>query len=175
MTVPENQWGYAKKWSGHIKTADELLEMLAKCISLDGNFVLNFGPKPDGALRTEELNLAKAIGDWMAVNKKAIYNGEYAGFAKQDWGYFIKSTGTNKTYMVVFNVPVSGLLRVTAPLHTVVTKAYDLDNSMQTYTPEEIGASTYFIHLHQQTPKKPFVIVLETGKGNGTGYEKAKT
>ncbi|NHA04343.1 alpha-L-fucosidase [Mucilaginibacter sp. HC2] len=175
MTVPENQWGYAKRWSGHIKTADELLEMLAKCVSLDGNFVLNFGPKPDGTFRTEELNLAKAIGDWMAVNKKAIYNGEYAGFAKQDWGYFIKNTGTNKTYMVVFNVPVSGLLRVTSPLHSVITKAYDLDNAMQTYIPEEIGASTYFIHLHQQTLKKPFVIVLETGKGNGTGYEKAKT
>ncbi|SEO95343.1 alpha-L-fucosidase [Mucilaginibacter gossypiicola] len=179
MTIPENQWGYAKTWQGHIKTADELLEMLAKCVSLDGNFVLNFGPKPDGTLRAEELSLAKAIGDWMTVNKEAIYNGEYAGFIKQDWGYFIKSTASNKIYMLVFNIPVSGVLRVATPSHMAIRKAYGLDNAASNYTSEEIGSSTYFIHPNQQiTPKKPFVIVLETGeeaKGQTGGYEKAKT
>ncbi|NOW96466.1 alpha-L-fucosidase [Mucilaginibacter sp. SG564] len=177
MTVPENQWGYGKVWKGHIKTTDELLEMLAKCVSLDGNFVLNFGPKPDGSLRTEELNLAKEIGEWMNTNKEAIYNGEYAGFAKQDWGYYIKKTGINKIYMLVFNVPVSGALKVVTPPHTVISKAYDLGNPAQNYVPEETGTFSCFIHLKQQAFKHPFVIVLETtdsNKNSGSQYQKAK-
>jgi len=177
MTVPENQWGYGKVWKGHIKTTDELLEMLAKCVSLDGNFVLNFGPKPDGSLRTEELNLAKEIGEWMNTNKEAIYNGEYAGFAKQDWGYYIKKTGINKIYMLVFNVPVSGALKVVTPPHTVISKAYDLGNPAQNYLPEETGTFSCFIHLKQQAFKHPFVIVLETtdsNKNSGSQYQKAK-
>ncbi|MGN8067755.1 alpha-L-fucosidase [Mucilaginibacter sp. 22184] len=177
MTVPENQWGYGKVWKGHIKTTDELLEMLAKCVSLDGNFVLNFGPKPDGSLRTEELNLAKEIGEWMNTNKEAIYNGEYASFAKQDWGYYIKKTGINKIYMLVFNVPVSGALKVVTPPHTVISKAYDLGNPAQNYVPEETGTFSCFIHLKQQAFKHPFVIVLETtdsNKNSGSQYQKAK-
>ncbi|QEM02589.1 alpha-L-fucosidase [Mucilaginibacter rubeus] len=178
MTVPENQWGYSKIWKGHIKTTDELLEMLAKCVSLDGNFVLNFGPKPDGTLRTEELDLAKGIGAWMDTNSEAIYNGEYAGLVKQDWGYYVKKTGTNKIYMLVFNVPVSGALNVVLPSRTAISKVYDLGGPGLSYVPEEIGTSTYFIHLKQQTFKRPFVLVLETAdnsKNSGAQYQKAKT
>lgn len=178
MTVPENQWGYNKAWNGHIKTADEIIEMLARCRSLGGNFVLNFGPKGDGTLRHEELDLAKKIGEWMHINGDAIYNTTYAGFDKQDWGYFTRKTGTNKVYMVVFNVPVSGALRVKLPAHTSIGKAYLLTDPGQIFVPEEIASREYFIHLKGELYKKPFVIVLETTsttKDNGKVYEEAKT
>ncbi len=42
MTIPENQWGYHSDWKGHVKTGNELIEMLVKAVALDGNFVLNF-------------------------------------------------------------------------------------------------------------------------------------
>ncbi|WP_087149059.1 alpha-L-fucosidase [Pedobacter lusitanus] len=178
MTVPENQWGYNAAWKGHIKTTDELLEMLAKCVSLDGNFVLNFGPKGDGSIRKEELSLAREIGDWMAVNQEAIYGCEYAGLEPQNWGYFTKKTGTDKIYMLVFNVPVSGALRVKLPVQTSISKAYRLGQPAQTFVPEEIQASESFIHLKTTSEKHPFVIVLETAKKTENPkvkYEKAKT
>ena len=177
MTVPENQWGYNAAWNGHIKNGNELIEMTARCVSLGGNFVLNFGPKGDGSIRQEEIKLAEEIGDWMKVNQEAIYNCEYAGYSKQDWGYFTKKTGTDKVYMIVFNVPVSGALRIKTPPKTIIKKAYLLADAQQSFVPEEISADEHFLHLKKSTNSKPFVIVLETLKAaqdNGTKYEKAK-
>lgn len=178
MTVPENQWGYNKAWKGHIKTANELIEMTAKSVSLGGNFVLNFGPQGDGAIRKEEKQLATQIGNWMKINNEAIYNCQYAGLEKQDWGYFTQKTGSNKLFMVVFNNPVSGAYRVKLPVKMGIIKAYPLVKSTQNLAIEEIHANEYFIHLKNQTGDQPFVIVLETKNSSGNSentYDKAKT
>lgn len=59
MTIPENQWGYHKDWSiSHIKTSNELIEMIVKTVSMGGNFLLNFGPSGTGAFRIEEQKIA---------------------------------------------------------------------------------------------------------------------
>jgi alpha-L-fucosidase len=176
MTVPENQWGYNKAWKGHIKSWQELVEMTAKSVSLGGNFVLNFGPQGDGAIRKEELQLAKEIGGWMKINESAIYNCEYAGLEKQDWGYYTKKQGSNKINMIVFNVPLSGKYRVKLPLKTRISKA-TLLGSTNALKIEEIRANEYFIELSHPETKDPFVITFETdvSKGSGQQYEKAKT
>jgi len=163
MTVPENMWGYNKAWKGHIKTADELIEMLAKCVSLNGNFVLNFGPKPDGTIRPEEMSLANAIGGWMQENSQAIYNCGYAGYDKQDWGYYTqKRDDANKTYLIVCNVPVSEAIRIKLPAGKMIKKIYLLNRPAETFEPEQIVGNEYFIHLKREERTQPFVIVLET-------------
>ncbi|RBL94071.1 alpha-L-fucosidase [Chitinophaga flava] len=175
MTVPENQWGYNAQWAGHIKTANELLEMLVKSVSLNGNFVLNFGPKADGTFRTEEQQLMTQIGQWMKINGEAVYNGTYAGFEKQDWGYYIRKAGTDSVYMVVFNIPVSGSLRVKMPAHTSLVS---VSLQQQTLTPELIGRNEYFIHLSGKQSDTPVVILLKTTSGENKekgNFEKAKT
>lgn len=178
MTVPENQWGYNKAWKGHIKTVNELIEMTAKSVSLGGNFVLNFGPQGDGAIRKEEQQLAAGIGSWMKTNGEAIYNCEYAGLDKQDWGYFTKKTGSNKLYMIVFNVPVSGAYRIKLPAKMGIGKAYLLTQPTQGLTKEEIHSNEYFIHLNRSSGNTPYVIVVETtanAGGSSNNYDKAKT
>ncbi|ALJ06117.1 alpha-L-fucosidase [Pseudalgibacter alginicilyticus] len=162
MTVPENQWGYQSNWEGHIKTSNELIEMIAKAVSLDGNFVLNFGPDGQGVIRSEETQLAKEIGDWMEVNNEAIYNGSYLNWEKQDWGYYTKSRKTNKIYMIVCNVPVSGMLRVKTTDKIDVIKASLIQEPTQGVDVEIIGKNEYFIHLKSFDFKKPFVLELET-------------
>jgi alpha-L-fucosidase len=74
MTIPENQWGYHSEWKGYVKSSFNLIEMLVKSVSLNGNFVLNFGPDGKGNIRPEESKIAKEIGDWMKINGEAIYN-----------------------------------------------------------------------------------------------------
>jgi alpha-L-fucosidase len=178
MTVPENQWGYNKAWKGHIKTVNELLEMTAKSVSLGGNFVLNFGPQGDGAIRKEEKQLAAGIGSWMKINAEAIYNCEYAGLDKQDWGYFTRKTESNKLYMVVFNEPLSGAYRIKLPAKMGIVKAYSLTKPTETLTKEEINSNEYFIHYKRPTGNQPFVIVVETTNATGNSnnvYDKAKT
>ncbi|WP_143307152.1 alpha-L-fucosidase [Chitinophaga vietnamensis] len=175
MTVPENQWGYHQHWTGHIKTANEIIEMLARSVSLGGNFVLNFGPKSDGTFRPEEQQLAQNIGRWMQKNGAAIYGGAYAGFDKQDWGYYIRKAGTDTVFMVVCNIPVSGNLRVKLPAQQTIVHAATMDQ--QDITPEVIGRNEYFVAVPKVAYDAPLVIVLKVAQaaGQGSGFEKAKT
>lgn len=177
MTIPENQWGYNAKWAGHIKSSNELIEMLVKSASLGGNFVINFGPKSDGTFRTEEVQRMQEIGRWMKINGSAIYGGTDAGFTKQDWGYYIRKSGTDSVYMVVCNVPVSGSLRVKLPAQITLIGVTSLEKNIISGTPELIGKNEYFIHLDHKNQDAPFVILLQTSKDsrdNGS-FEKAKT
>ena len=74
MTMTENSWGYHRTWSGNgWKTPLYLCEMLARCASMNGNFLVNIGPKPDGTIRTKEVARLDRIGTWLKVNGAAIY------------------------------------------------------------------------------------------------------
>jgi alpha-L-fucosidase len=164
MTIPENGWGYQEKWLGHWKTSYELIEMLAQCVSLSGNLVINFGPKGDGTFRPEEIKIAKEIGAWMDVNKEAVYNCEYAaGWIKQDWGYYTKKTNSDKMYMIVCNVPLSGNLKVQPPKGWTIKSAKILNDKKQILTLENIDYGGFFIRLPKNISSAlPFVIEMET-------------
>jgi alpha-L-fucosidase len=118
MTIPENQWGYHSAWTGYIKTSYDLIEMLAKSVSLNGNFVLNFGPDGQGVIRPEETQLAKEIGQWMKTNREAVYGCEYAGLETQGWGYYTKKG--NKLYLLVFNKPINNRLKLVFPKESLL-------------------------------------------------------
>ncbi|MCS3796387.1 alpha-L-fucosidase [Niastella sp. OAS944] len=178
MTIPENQWGYHKDWSlSYVKTPVELIEMLALTTSLGGNFLLNFGPQGDGAIRAEEKQIATAIGEWMKLNGEAIYGGDYAGFKKQDWGYYIKKEGTNKVYMIVCNQPLSGIAKVQTPEKVKIVKNYLLANPGQSLQIKETQKNQFNLYLPPVKTTTPYIIVLEVENGNGgTGqYQDAKT
>jgi len=161
MTIPENQWGYHKDWSiSHVKTANELIEMLVHSVSLNGNFLLNFGPKGDGSFRPEEVRLASEIGSWMKTNGAAIYGCGYAGLQKQDWGYFTRNGKSGKTYMVVCNVPVSGWLKVKVPRGKSVAGATRLDNGVPLDI-EKFDGDEFYVVLKNKSADRPFVITLE--------------
>ncbi len=55
------------------KPAGELIRMLADIVSKGGNLLLGFGPAPDGTFPKPALDRLADIGDWMAVNSRAIY------------------------------------------------------------------------------------------------------
>ena len=58
----------------------------------------------------EEKELAMALGCWMKRYGECIYGCDYAGWDKQDWGYYTRKG--QEVYMVVFNRPYLGLLKV---------------------------------------------------------------
>lgn len=166
MTVPENQWGYQSKWEGHVKSSDELIEMLVKAISLDGNFVLNFGPDSLGNIREEETKLAKEIGEWMTINSEAIYNSGYIEWEKQDWGYYTKNRLTGHIYMIVFNMPISGNLRVRTPKDIILDKTYLLENPNKKLVINKIKSNDFILQIKPTDFNKSFTIVLETSGTN---------
>ncbi len=114
MTIPPNGWGYMKDWSGlYIKTTDDLLDMLMQSVSMNGNFVLNFGPDGQGNMHPGEDKLAKEIGDWMKINGEAVYGVRHADLPPSKLGYYTKKGET--LYLTVFNRPVNNIVRIAIP------------------------------------------------------------
>ena len=56
------------------KLARELVHMLVDIVAKGGNLLLNIGPGPDGTWQEEAYDRLEEIGDWMKVNKEAIYD-----------------------------------------------------------------------------------------------------
>lgn len=168
MTIPENQWGYHSNWKGHIKNANELIEMIAKATSLDGNFVLNFGPKGDGGIRKEEQQLAKQIGEWMAKNGEAVYGCGMAKFKEQKWGYFTANPKTNALYMVVTNHPATGQLKVNVPQGTVIDQCVPIGSSASLKL-EKSTKNEYVIQAPKVKNNEIYVLKLTLKKGDSVG------
>ncbi len=139
--------------------------MVVHTTSMGGNFLLNFGPDGNGGFRKEERQIVESIGNWMAKNGEVIWDCGYAGWEKQDWGYFTRKNGSSSVNMIVFNQPVSGLLKVKV---TGGVKIRSARSGGKSYRVEEIAKNEYLIHFTEKQLKEPQVIVLETEK---TGKE----
>jgi len=188
MTIPENQWGYHSDWSlTYVKKPFELIEMLVKAVSLNGNFVLNFGPDGNGNIRPEETAIAKEIGAWMKVNSEAIYGCKNSSWEKQGWGYYTQK-GDNKLYLTVFNQPLNNRVRVKVPMCRdnkkviIIEKAYFLADK-KTATVKDAGrdkSGNVYYDINSPTPQTtyPYIIVLEireVNKDEKSAYQQALT
>jgi len=181
MTIPENQWGYHSDWSiSYVKKSFELIEMLVKAVSLNGNFVLNFGPDGNGNIRPEETQIASEIGAWMKVNSEAIYGCRHSSWEKQDWGFYTQKTdtlhGTTLQYLTVFNHPLNNQVRVKAPKSKddkkiiIINKAYflaDKQAALVKNAGRDKNGNVYY-DIESPTPHStsPYVIVLEVKEIN---------
>lgn len=174
MTIPPNGWGYMKDWSGiYTKTTDDLLDMLMKTVSMNGNFVLNFGPDGNGKMHPEEDQIAKEIADWMSINAEAVHGVRYVNLPKSKYGYF---TGKESDlYLSVFNRPVNNIIRIAFPKNAVEVPVHasilgemfelkishtDLGLDLDKYTYYDIQIPEGF------SPKRAFVIHMKLGKAN---------
>ncbi len=175
MTIPENGWGYAENWMGHWKSSYELIEMMVRSVSLGGNFVVNFGPKANGEFRNEEIIDAREMGEWMQQNKEAIYNCEYAGWDKQDWGYITKKRNENKFYLIVFNMPLSGKLKIKTDKLSLIEKAYPIALPQNQFLVEPMDNGNFYIDISSIKSKSPFVIAVVTKNAKGITVEDKKT
>lgn len=71
MTLNQS-WGYQAadvEW----KTPRELLRNLALCVRDNGNYLVSIGPRPDGSVQQEAIDLLTNIGGWMNRNGQSIY------------------------------------------------------------------------------------------------------
>jgi alpha-L-fucosidase len=111
MTMNDT-WGF-KQSDQHWKTAETLVRNLIDCASKGGNYLLNVGPTGAGLIPDASIERLKAVGDWMKVNRKAIYTTSASPFSRQlPWGRCTtKLNGKTTTlYLHVFDWPHDGEL-----------------------------------------------------------------
>jgi len=65
------QWSW--KPDDDIKSASDVIHILATCIGGDGNLLLDVGPMPDGRIEPRQVDVLKQVGDWLNQNGESIY------------------------------------------------------------------------------------------------------
>ena len=78
MTLNDS-WGYHKA-DDNWKTPKTIVNNLITCARGGGNYLLNIGPKPDGAIPQESIEILQAVGKWTSRNGAAIYATERNDF-----------------------------------------------------------------------------------------------
>ena len=67
-----DSWGY-QPFDKKYKSPNMIIRTLVDCISMGGNLLLDIGPKADGTIPAEQLNILKQLGRWTHKHATAIY------------------------------------------------------------------------------------------------------
>ncbi|MGA1530993.1 MAG: alpha-L-fucosidase [Kiritimatiellia bacterium] len=106
MTLNET-WGY--KVDDHDwKSVTTLVRNLVDVVSKGGNYLLNIGPKADGTIPPESVELLDGMGAWMDVHGESIYDTQASPVMRPFWGRITRKDreGGATLYLHVFDWPV---------------------------------------------------------------------
>jgi len=111
-----HSWGFNAldtEW----KSTTTLLKSLISNASLNGNFMLNIGPRANGDVPFEISQRMLAMGEWLDINGESIYGAEAFDLRKgmHDWGAITSKQTEDgfKLYLHVYNWPLSKKLNLT--------------------------------------------------------------
>ena len=108
-----NNWGYHPDDTAY-KTPFEVITIFVDAVSNGGNLLLDIGPKADGTIPPEQVNILKELGRWNKKNGEAIFN-TIGGLPQ---GHFYGPTTLSKDSMTLYlflpgqttgNIMVKGL------------------------------------------------------------------
>jgi alpha-L-fucosidase len=78
------QWAW--KPNDTIKSAPEVIAILARTVGGDGNLLLDVGPNSEGIIEPRYLDVLKQVGAWMKTNGESIYGTRGGPFKPADFG-----------------------------------------------------------------------------------------
>lgn len=92
-----NNWGYQPKDTAW-KTPYEVISIFVDAVSNGGNLLLDIGPKPDGSIPKEQINILTELGKWNQRNGEAIFD-QLGGIPQ---GHFYGPTTLSKDSTVLY-------------------------------------------------------------------------
>jgi alpha-L-fucosidase len=113
MTMNKS-WGY-NSWDTNWKSPATLIRNLIETTSKGGNYLLNIGPKPDGSFPEESVTRLKEVGDWMRINKEAIYETKANPFKEVAWGNVTAKQDGKHTILYLFGNDASKSIYIDLP------------------------------------------------------------
>lgn len=90
MTMNDS-WGYQQN-DRNYKTPNQVIRIFTDCINKGGNLLLDIGPKADGTIPEQQLEILKELGRWTNKHAEAIY-GSRAGIPYE---HYYGPTALNK-------------------------------------------------------------------------------
>ena len=96
MTMNDS-WGYQHNDKNY-KSANQIIRIFVDCISMGGNLLLDIGPRADGTIPDEQVNILKDLGRWTNKHGEAIYATQ-AGIPHQ---YYYGPTALSKDKKTLF-------------------------------------------------------------------------
>jgi alpha-L-fucosidase len=125
------QWSW--KPGDKIKSAAEVIRILAQTVGGDGNLLLNVGPMQDGRIEPRQVEVLKKVGVWMDVNGESIY-----GTRGGPWKPTGQITSTRKGNTVYLHVLKSETGQIELPaLPAEIKSAALLDGSKVEFRQQE--------------------------------------
>jgi len=160
-----HSWGFharEEQW----KSTTTLLHSLIGNVSLNGNLMLNIGPRANGEVPYEIKQRLKEMGQWLSRNGESIYRSQAFDLAKDqhDWGRITSrqyQNGTTRLYLHLYNWPLNKTLTVSG-IKGVPLKAYLLADPKQEALPVSNSEVVTSIRLpEEQSDPMISVVVLE--------------
>lgn len=133
------QWSW--KPDDKIKSASEVIGILARTAGGDGNLLLDVGPMPDGRIEPRQVAVLKQVGAWLKVNGDSIYATRGGPFKPAAYG---ASTRKGETiYVHILKWPSGPLMLPALPAKIVSARTLDGGNAdfRQTETGIEISVA----------------------------------
>lgn len=104
-------WGYKKSCENSYGSTTRFVEELTTTASLDGNYLLNIGPKGDGSMTKGSKKVLNGVGKWMKTYSSSVYGTSRSPFKKTpSWGTYTRKGKT--VYVHVYKWPKKGKLKV---------------------------------------------------------------
>ena len=97
MTMNES-WGYHRA-DDNWKTPKTIVRNLVTCARDGGNYLLNIGPKPDGSIPAESVQILTEVGKWTAKYGDTIYGAPRCAVKKSRFANFTRKENTLYTHV----------------------------------------------------------------------------
>lgn len=108
MTMNDS-WGYQHNDTNY-KSPNQVIRILVDCISMGGNLLLDIGPKADGTIPIEQVNILKELGRWTNKHAEAIYETRAGIPAEHFYGPTALNKEGNILYLYVPHKPNGPLM-----------------------------------------------------------------
>jgi alpha-L-fucosidase len=129
------QWAW--KSGDKIKSASDVIHLLAECAGGDGNLLLDVGPMPDGRIEPRQVEVLNQVGAWLAKYGESIYGTRGGPYLPCSWGTSTRSGNT--IYLHVLKSEDKSL--ELPPLGTKIVKSELLTGGSCSFRQDEKGIS----------------------------------
>jgi alpha-L-fucosidase len=108
MTMNDS-WGYLPDDINY-KSTNQIIRILVDCISMGGNLLLDIGPRADGTICEEQVEILEEVGRWTGKHAEAIYRTEAGLPPGHYYGPTALSQDSSIVYLYITHKPIGPLM-----------------------------------------------------------------